>query len=387
MMRLIPNQMAYLRERNEDGLLREAGIGIKSVVITNGGTAAGAQEAGAASDASGADVDAGAEQAETMGRGMFALRDFKAGDVILEESPLAFAPRDCVVAQMLHCSQCLRKLAASTAAVTCPHCRLDPYCSDRCAAEAWESHHRLLCEAAQADPETTGQALRDFNALCREQARAYPLLIARLIAQLSTDVAKLGADVSLEEALDRPNGLFSHLRHFCSADIEPQGFPPEFSMLDYIFGQTNLASHILSTCAATICFLDPRCVLVDEHFCFWLFTILMRNTFGLWIVEEGEAEGVYTDRREDGVALFLHASYFNHSCTPNVDRCNRHGDKRVAFIACADIKKGEQLFIEYVDTRAPVDERRQELAQRYGFLCSCPKCSVEATAEGTTTTQ
>jgi hypothetical protein len=40
-----------------------------------------------------------------------------------------------------------------------------------------------------------------------------------------------------------------------------------------------------------------------------------KNTFGLWIVEEGEAEGVYTDRREDGVGLFLHASYFNHSCT------------------------------------------------------------------------
>jgi hypothetical protein len=93
----------------------------------------------------------------------------------------------------------------------------------------------------------------------------------------------------------------------------------------------------------------------------------------------------------------------------------------VAFIACADIKKGkktttgddthtsrhnththhthvlkhprghggagEQLFIEYVDTRAPVDERRQELAQRYGFLCSCPKCAGEATAEGTNTTQ
>jgi hypothetical protein len=40
-----------------------------------------------------------------------------------------------------------------------------------------------------------------------------------------------------------------------------------------------------------------------------------KNTFGLWIVDEGEAEGVYTDRREDGVGLFLHASYFNHSCT------------------------------------------------------------------------
>ena len=79
--------MAYLRERNEDGLLREAGIGIKSVVITSGGTAAGAQEAGAASDVPGTDVDA-AEQAATMGRGMFALRDFKAGDLLLFQQPI-----------------------------------------------------------------------------------------------------------------------------------------------------------------------------------------------------------------------------------------------------------------------------------------------------------
>ncbi len=84
-------QTAYLRERNDDGLLREAGIGIKSVIITSGGAAV--QGAGAASDARGTD-GAGAKQADTMGRGMFALRDFKAGDLILEESPLAFAPRD-----------------------------------------------------------------------------------------------------------------------------------------------------------------------------------------------------------------------------------------------------------------------------------------------------
>lgn len=86
---------------------------------------------------------------------------------------------------------------------------------------------------------------------------------------------------------------------------------------------------------------------------------------------------------------------------PNVDRCNRNGDKRVTFVACADIKKGrdfmstrqagawfsprrsagDQLFIEYVDTREPVEERRQELQQRYGFLCTCPKCETEAAAQ------
>jgi hypothetical protein len=42
-------------------------------------------------------------------------------------------------------------------------------------------------------------------------------------------------------------------------------------------------------------------------------------------VEEGEAEGVYTDRREDGVALFLHASYFNHSCTYVIVRARACG--------------------------------------------------------------
>ncbi len=29
---------------------------------------------------------------------------------------------------------------------------------------------------------------------------------------------------------------------------------------------------------------------------------------------DNESEDVYTDRQEDGVAVFLKASYFNHSC-------------------------------------------------------------------------
>ncbi len=62
----------------------------------------------------------------------------------------------------------------------------------------------------------------------------------------------------------------------------------------------------------------------------------------------------------------------------NVDRCNKEGNKQVSFIACEDIKQGEQLFVEYIDTRLDVEERRTQLAHRYGFLCVCPRCSAES---------
>jgi hypothetical protein len=50
---------------------------------------------------------------------------------------------------------------------------------------------------------------------------------------------------------------------------------------------------------------------------------------------------------------------------------------RVAIIALAPIKRGDQILIPYVHPQVPVEKRRQYLLQRYGFLCNCPRCRTE----------
>jgi hypothetical protein len=66
-------------------------------------------------------------------------------------------------------------------------------------------------------------------------------------------------------------------------------------------------------------------------------------------------------------------SFFNHSCFPNVgDRI--YGTTIHAF-ACRDIRKGEELFVDYVE--GITNQRAVALAQWLGKDCSCSKCKQE----------
>ncbi len=75
-----------------------------------------------------------------------------------------------------------------------------------------------------------------------------------------------------------------------------------------------------------------------------------------------------------GLAVYNLASYFNHACVPNV-ACQIHDDLLV-WKAIKPIKKGEQLYIDYMDFEVdtPKAERRGNLRDVYGFLCACELC-------------
>jgi hypothetical protein len=48
-------------------------------------------------------------------------------------------------------------------------------------------------------------------------------------------------------------------------------------------------------------------------------------------------------------------------------------------LALCDIAPGEEVTISYVDEDAPLEERREMLAE-YGFECECDKCTAEQLA-------
>ncbi|KAF9224834.1 SET domain-containing protein [Gyrodon lividus] len=91
------------------------------------------------------------------------------------------------------------------------------------------------------------------------------------------------------------------------------------------------------------------------------------NSFGIW-------DG---DRREEmmGWGIWISASYFNHSCTPNI-RKMRQG-RVLHFEATREIQAGEELCISYIDTDAPADQRRRELEGSWFFTCRCCRCEKE----------
>lgn len=79
-----------------------------------------------------------------------------------------------------------------------------------------------------------------------------------------------------------------------------------------------------------------------------------------------------------GIGLYNLKSYLNHSCVPNVV-CLFY-DKQLVCKAIKPIKKGEQLFISYMEVVEVQnnDERRDHLASVYGFHCQCQLCSMKS---------
>ncbi|KAF2970157.1 hypothetical protein GQX73_g3464 [Xylaria multiplex] len=80
------------------------------------------------------------------------------------------------------------------------------------------------------------------------------------------------------------------------------------------------------------------------------------------------------DNGQEGSALFLRAARFNHSCDPNVSyECEEDPNRWVA-IAYRDIKKGEELCINYIPTYLTTDRRRRATNTMWGFNCECTRC-------------
>lgn len=91
--------------------------------------------------------------------------------------------------------------------------------------------------------------------------------------------------------------------------------------------------------------------------------ILITNTFGL--VE---------NEKEIGSGIFPFASFFNHSCAPNVARITVDG--QLIFIVVRPIEINQQLFVCYREDfhHCPPQQRQDELSKSYRFLCKCDAC-------------
>lgn len=79
-----------------------------------------------------------------------------------------------------------------------------------------------------------------------------------------------------------------------------------------------------------------------------------------------------------GLAIHNLRAYLNHACDPNIFCMSQ--DNMLVCRAIKPIKKGEQLFIDYMETELETikSERRQQLLNVYGFSCDCQLCSLNS---------
>lgn len=98
------------------------------------------------------------------------------------------------------------------------------------------------------------------------------------------------------------------------------------------------------------------------------------NSFGIDVrMREGERnQDGEPDVNYLGRGVYPEASFFNHSCDPNVTRFRYK--RSMIFFARKDIEKGQEMTICY-SSRG--EERRSFLKENYGFHCDCGKCHLD----------
>jgi hypothetical protein len=79
------------------------------------------------------------------------------------------------------------------------------------------------------------------------------------------------------------------------------------------------------------------------------------------------------------LGLYPLAAMINHSCVPNAVRV--FAGEWMLVHATSTIKQGEEVVWSYLPPVLPFPQRRQQLQQRHGFVCTCIRCQNEAAAE------
>ncbi|KDQ53917.1 hypothetical protein JAAARDRAFT_197024 [Jaapia argillacea MUCL 33604] len=95
------------------------------------------------------------------------------------------------------------------------------------------------------------------------------------------------------------------------------------------------------------------------------------NSFGIWQQPSGGESEMF------GWGIWVSASFFNHSCDPNVHKV-RNG-RIFEFYTSSDVEEGEELCISYgfIDDDLDVKERREGLKESWYFECECSRCLEE----------
>ncbi len=80
-----------------------------------------------------------------------------------------------------------------------------------------------------------------------------------------------------------------------------------------------------------------------------------------------------------GFAIYPSASFFNHSCSPNIHK-QRVGRSWIFSVGAAIVRADEELSITYIrgeEDTLPLAARRKRLEEGWGFVCKCSMCLAE----------
>lgn len=307
---------------------------------------------------------------DTYGRGLFAKRDFKPGDVLMIEEPFAIA----LSKDALHkyCFNCLKSNFMNLRYCTESTCAM--FCSDEC-----------YNESVTRGFKTESKAL-DFIYNFFHQR---DLLLCRTAFKLLTLFDDLD---ELKEILDSTSlektTAFDYNNRNASAKDLARAF---FSLESVEHLRTADTMFHLSCTSAIVYYIITECSNLNDKF----LTDYQKNIAIEVINRASQILAINYKKKnflvithqlfndtEDKVIRFglkascigLLTSSLNHSCAPNVEIT---GENVNLLSVISPIKSGEQLFVSYgpLHMYKSIVERKKHLKNIYFFNCNCVACS------------
>ncbi|PSN44796.1 SET and MYND domain-containing protein 5 [Blattella germanica] len=355
---------------------------------------------------------------EPKGKGLFAVKPFKAGEVIFEERPLVCCQFAWNYAYgYLACDFCLRPLESAEENVRrltrkkdlilpyphccptnkethtdCPSCGVQ-YCNTSCKDQAWNQYHRTLC--LRSHLHNANHPLEQLNEAWKHMH--YPpesasiMLLARMVA-------------TVQQAED-PAGAMHLFLQFCHRTVNEEEEIAHKLLGEQFSGQLQLLRELM----AQALYSDS----VQEWFMPDGFRSLVAlvgtnaqgvgtSPFSEWVKKVTELE-LPTDEKQkldsfidklyedlddelggflntEGSALYPLQSACNHSCEPNAMPTFPHSNFQLTMCAIKDIAPGEEIYISYLDECALERSRHSRLKilrENYLFTCHCTKCEAQ----------
>ncbi|KAK7469024.1 hypothetical protein VKT23_003518 [Stygiomarasmius scandens] len=153
------------------------------------------------------------------------------------------------------------------------------------------------------------------------------------------------------------------------------GNPDQYDVVHNLYAGPEYSSKApsLSTLNTEISFPFKSVVDIDtEH----LEAIVSYNSFSPLPLTSAEARKKdKPSQLEDSAALYLLSSLFSHSCAANAVWTSV-GDLMV-IRAVESIKKGEEIFIPYINGTTPLKERQKALKKHFSSECPCELCTAD----------
>lgn len=247
------------------------------------------------------------------GRFYVAAKPIAAGDLILDTAVHAAVVCEGLVSHV--CAFCMKR--SDSPLQLCSSCGYVAFCSNKCKDMCAEIHDLECASLANLRQRTSG--------LSPEALTWLRLVLQDAVQGASSPAKFLCSSVGTVSKTKRKawQRIATALRNFCG-----DALPSDWS--------TQRAFEILSACE--------------------------NNCFGIW--QDGK-------KLELARSLCVPASFFNHSCFPNVARVS--SGRSFKFYAIRNVPQGEALGFSYIDPTMHKSERRLHLST-WGFKCECPRC-------------